>query len=115
MRCVTSSFSAASLEERKYQMKALMLALVAATALTFAAPAFVGSPFGADQAFARRGADDPAGDDRGGRGRGADDGANHASNPVEDLMIMARRGRGADDAPGHVRQCRGCDDGANHT
>jgi hypothetical protein len=93
-------------------------------------------------AFARHGADDPAGHIRGEgaghalivlpdsllqvarRGRGADDpaghvrgeGAGHASitGPVE-LMQMARRGRGADDAPGHQRQCRGCDDGANHT
>jgi hypothetical protein len=60
-------------------------------------------------AFARRGADDPAGHIRG-------EGAGHASIIVkDDLLQMARRGRGADDGPGHERQCRGCDDGPNHT
>lgn len=68
----------------------------------------------ATPAFARHGADDPAGHVR--QGRGADDGAGHTSiMKLDDLQMIARRGRGADDGAGHTRQCRGCDDGPNHT
>ena len=64
--------------------------------------------------FARRGADDPAGDDRGGKGK--DDPAGHASLkplPADDA-VYARRGRGADDPAGHTRRGRGKDDPVGH-
>ena len=80
--------------------------------------------------FARRGADDPAGDDRGGgrkggKGRGGhDDGINHTFNNTDVEMFMARRG--ADDPTGDDRGGErkggkggkgrgGNDDGPNHT
>lgn len=95
-------------------MKAFALTLLAAATL-YAAPALMqGTPLSATAAFAKHGADDPAGDQR--RGRGTDDGSGHASSvKFEDLMTVARRGRGADDGAGHTRRCRGCDDGPNHT
>jgi hypothetical protein len=52
-------------------------------------------------AWARQGADDPAGHVR--HGGGADDAAGHQ-----------RHGRGADDAAGHQRHGGGADDGPNH-
>ncbi len=33
----------------------------------------------------------------------------------DNAMQLSRRGRGADDGAGHVRRCRRCDDGPNHT
>lgn len=66
-----------------------------------------------DLAFARRGADDPAGHIRQGRGR--DDGVGHTWLQTKPFLLLARRG--ADDPVGHTRQNRGRgrDDGANHT
>lgn len=70
----------------------------------------VGSAVGgaAAPAFAKQGADDPAGHVR--KGRGADDA------PGDDKGgKKGGKGRGADDAPGHVRQGRGADDGAKRS
>lgn len=58
----------------------LMAATLGAFAFAIAAPITVDLGTGAvkaNAAFAKNGADDPAGDDRGGHGRGGDDGAGH--------------------------------------
>jgi hypothetical protein len=92
-----------------------LLGLLAA--LVIAAPAVSFSPLSVDQAFARHGADDPAGDDRGGKG-GKDDGVGHTSLPQDGQMLIARRG--ADDHQGDDRRGRsgrgrgGHDDGPHH-
>ncbi len=77
------------------------------TALALGLTVAASTSFLSTDAFARRGADDPAGHVRG--GQGADDPAGHV-----------RRGRGADDPAGDDRggrkggKGRGADDGANH-
>jgi hypothetical protein len=94
-----------------------LLGLLAA--LVIAAPAVSFSPLSADLAFARHGADDPAGDDRGGKG-GKHDGIGHTSLEQYGSMLIARHG--ADDRPGddNHRSRRGGkgrgghDDGPNH-
>lgn len=97
-------------------MKNLAFTLLAAAALLSGPAMMDGSPFKASPAFAKHGADDPAGDDRGGRGRGRDDGPGHTRlEQTDDTLQLARRGRGADDGAGHTRRCRGCDDGPGHT
>lgn len=68
-------------------------------------------------AFARNGADDPAGDDRGGKGRGKDDGAGHALIDNGSILIFAKNG--ADDPAGDDRGGKGGkgggkDDAPNH-
>ena len=94
-------------------MKFLSLTLLAAATFLTAPAVISGSPFHADSAYARRGADDAAGHKR--QGRGADDAKGHATITMQDEVIQeARRGRGADDAPGHKRQGRGADDGVGH-
>ena len=62
------------------QMKMILMALGLAFTFAVVAPALDLTPFSTDQAFAKNGADDPAGDDRGGGGHG---------------------GHGGDDGPGH--------------
>ena len=71
---------------RDVMKKSLILVAIAATAAT-------------TPAFARRGADDPAGHIR--QGRGADD-----------VVPEVRQARGADDKTTEVRQSRGADDAA---
>ncbi len=81
-------------------MKLIAFTLLAAATFMTAPAVVPGSPFKADAAFARQGADDPAGHQR--QGRGKDDGAGHASmKTLNDNMQMARRGRGKDDPVGH--------------
>ena len=69
-------------------------------------------------AFAKHGADDPAGDDRGGKGRGKDDPAGHALIDTGSIIIIAKNG--ADDPAGNDRggrrggKGRSADDAPNH-
>ncbi len=69
-------------------------------------------------AFARQGADDPAGHVR--QARGADDAIGHVRQEDRSASRSAnsatdvRQSRGADDAPGHIRQGRGRDDPQPH-
>lgn len=102
--------------------------LALATALAFTLPAMTISPFGVAPAFAKHGADDPAGDDRGGKGRGNDDGPGHTSLSVPSTLMLAKhgaddpagddrggKGRGGDDPAGDDNGGHGNDDGPNHT
>ena len=66
-----------------------------AAALAFAAPLVTVSPLSVTPAFAKHGADDPAGDDRGGHGPG------HASLEIPSYLLMAKNG--ADDPAGDDR------------
>lgn len=75
--------------EMEKTMKFAIFTLLMAAAFMTAPAVIEGSPFKATAAFARKGADDPAG--------------------------HVRQGRGADDGVGHKRRCRGCEHGASHT
>jgi hypothetical protein len=91
-------------------MRNLLFGMAAAIAVIAFSPAIDVGPFSTTAAFAKHGADDPAGDVR----RGNDDAPGHTMIEVQEpLLLLARRG--ADDAPGDVRQGRGRDDGPNHT
>jgi hypothetical protein len=73
-------------------------------------------------AFARQGADDPAGHVR--QARGADDAVGHvrqedraataSTSRADNAAADIRQARGADDAPGDVRRGRGRDDPRPH-
>jgi hypothetical protein len=106
-------------------MKLFAFTLLAAATVLTGTALVKNSPFEATAAFARQGADDPAGHNR--RGRGADDPAGHASIIIKDeTQQIARRGRGKDDPAGHAsitvkketiqiaRRGRGKDDPVGH-
>jgi len=75
-------------------MKTILFALGLAFTFALVAPAFDSTPFSAAPAFAKNGADDPAGDDRGGGGHGGHGGDDPAGDD--------HGGHGGDDGPGHT-------------